>query len=193
MKGFINNIPSFGHGQFLSAPEDADGISNLTVRYTGTELPADNIVGTVSVSQNGFQFQIGNPVPHLEQLSLGSIHAADLGRNTENVSGFKSLQEIDIRTSQRVKDSMSVLSKSFEEVTAIKDRVEQVCGKNLKTNMQHLQQEHNNLTISRQYLENSSKAQAFAEMTKNIIKENAGRSSMAQAHQNPKKVLTLLK
>ncbi|MED5241307.1 MAG: hypothetical protein VYA66_05150, partial [SAR324 cluster bacterium] len=123
----------------------------------------------------------------------GSIHAADLGRNTENVSGFKSLQEIDIRTSQRVKDSMSVLSKSFEEVTAIKDRVEQVCGKNLKTNMQHLQQEHNNLTISRQYLENSSKAQAFAEMTKNIIKENAGRSSMAQAHQNPKKVLTLLK
>ena len=132
VKGFINSVPSFGHGQFLSAPEDADGISNLTVRYTGAEVPADNIVGTVSVSQNGFQFQIGNPVPHLEQLSLGSIHAADLGRDTENVSGFKSLQEIDIRTSQRVKDSMFVLAKSFEEVTAIKDRVEQVCGKNLK-------------------------------------------------------------
>ena len=192
VKGFINNIPSFGHGQFLSVPEDTDGLSNLTVRYTGAEVPADNIVGTVSVSQNGFQFQIGNPEPHLEQLSLGSIHAADLGRDTENVSGFKSLQEIDIQTGQRVKDSMCVLAKSFEEVTAIKDRVEQVCGKNLKTNMQHLQQEHNNLT-SRQNLENSSKAQAFAEMTKNIIKENAGRSSMAQAHQNPKKVLTLLK
>ena len=42
-------------------------------------------------------------------------------------------------------------------------------------------------------LENVAKAQAFAEMTKHIITENAGRSSMAQAHQNPKTVLTLLK
>jgi hypothetical protein len=156
-------------------------------------LPADNIAGTISVSQNGLQFQLGNPVPHVGQLSLGSIHAADLGRETENVSGFKSLQEIDIQTGQRVKDSMSVLAKSFAEVTALKDRVEKVCGKTLKTNLQHLQLEHNNLIISATNLENSSKAQAFAEITKNIITENAGRSSMAQAHQNPKKVLTLLK
>ena len=193
VKGFINSVPSFGHGQFLSAPEDADGIGKLTVRYTGTEVPADNIAGTVSVSQNGFKFQLGNPVSHVEQLSLGSIHAADLGRETENVSGFKSLQEIDIRTGQRVKDSLCVLAKSFEEVTAVKDRVEKVCGKTLKTNLQHLQEEHNNLIISGTNLENSSSAQAFAEITKNIIKENAGRSSMAQAHQNPKTVLTLLK
>ena len=109
------------------------------------------------------------------------------------MSGFKSLQEIDIRTGQRVKDSLCVLAKSFEEVTAVKDRVEKVCGKTLKTNLQHLQLEHDNLIISGTNLENSSSAQAFAEITKNIIKENAGRSSMAQAHQNPKTVLTLLK
>jgi flagellin len=42
VKGFINDIPSFGHGQFLSAPADADGIGELTVRYTGNEVPADN-------------------------------------------------------------------------------------------------------------------------------------------------------
>ena len=193
VKGFINAIPSFGHGQFLSAPADADGIGKLTVRYSGTELPADNIAGTVSVSQNGFQFQLGNPVPHIEQLSLGSIHAVELGRETENVSGFQSLQEIDIRTGQRVKDAMCVLEKSFAEVSAVKDRVEKLCGKTLKTSLLHLQQEHSNLIVSRPNLENSSKAQAFAEMTKKIITENAGRSSMAQAHQNSKTVLTLLK
>jgi hypothetical protein len=193
VKGFINDISSFGHGQFLSAPDEAEGIGKLTVRYTGNEVPADNIAGTVSVSQNGFQFQLGNPVPHVEQLSLGSIHATDLGSETDNVSGFQSLQDIDIRTGQRVKDSMCVLAKSFAEVTAVKDRVEKICGKTLKTNLQHLQQEHNNLIISSPNLENSGKALAFAEMTKNIITENAGRSSMAQAHQNPKTVLTLLK
>ena len=193
VKGFINDIPSFGHGQFLSAPADADGIGELTVRYTGNEVPADNIAGTVSVSQNGFQFHLENPVPRIEQLSLGSIYAADLGRETENISGFQSLQEIDIRTGQRVKDSISVLAKSFAEVTAVIDRVEKFCGKTLKTNLQYLQKEHNKLTISRPNLENSQSAKAFAEITKNIITENAGISSMAQANQNPKSVLSLLK
>jgi flagellin-like hook-associated protein FlgL len=56
-----------------------------------------------------------------------------------------------------------------------------------------LQKEHNKLTISRPNLENSQSAKAFAEITKNIITENAGRSSMAQANQNPKTVLSLLK
>jgi hypothetical protein len=193
VKGFINAIPSFGQGQFLSAPADADDIGELTVRYTGNEVPADNIAGTVSVSQNGFQFQLGNPVSHVEQLSLESINAADLGRETENVSGFQSLQEIDIRTGQRVKDSMCILAKSFAEITAVKDRVEKVCDKTLKINLLYLQQEHNKLNIFRPNLENSGSAQVFAEITKNIITENAGRSSMAQAHQNPKMVLKLLK
>jgi flagellin-like hook-associated protein FlgL len=193
VKGFINAIPSFGQGQYLSAPADADGIGELTVRYTGNEVPADNIAGTVSVSQNGFQFQLGNPVSHIEQLSLESINAADLGRETENVSGFQSLQEIDIRTGQRVKDSMCILAKSFAEITAVKDRVEKVCDKTLKINLLYLQQEHNKLNIFRPNLENSGSAQVFAEITKKIITENAGRSSMAQAHQNPKMVLKLLK
>ena len=193
VKGFINAIPSLGHGQFLSAPADAEGIGELTVRYTGNEVPADNIAGTVSVAQNGFLFHLENPVSHIEQLSLGSINAADLGRETENVSSFQSLQEINIWTGQRVKDSMCVLAKSYAEITALKNRVEKVCGKTLKTNLQYLQQEHNKLNIFRPSLENSGSAQAFAEITKHIITNNAGRSSMAQAYQNPKMVLKLLK
>ena len=193
VRGFINAIPSLGQGQFLTVPSDAGDIGELTVRYTGNEVPADNIAGTVSVSQNGFQFHLGNTISHSEQLSLGSINAADLGRGTENISGFQSLQEIDIRTTQRVKDSMCVLAKSFSEIANVKDRVEKVCSKNLKTNLQYLQKEHNKLNILRPSLESSGSAQAFAEITKNIITKNAVRSSMAQAYQNPKMVLKLLK
>ena len=193
VSGFINNIPGHGHGQFLSAPDDAEGMGKLTIRYTGIEVPEENIAGTVSVSQNGFQFKLVNPGQNLEKLSLRSIHTTDLGRDTVNISDFKSLQEIDIKNIQCVKDSMAVLAKSFAEVTSLKDRVEKVCDKSLKTNLLHLKKEHNNLNISRLNLENSTKAQAFAEITKHIITENAGRSSMAQANQNPKKVLTLLK
>jgi len=116
-----------------------------------------------------------------------------LGKETENVSGFQSLQEIDLRSVQRVKDTLCVVDKSMSEVSAVKARVEFVCGETLKSSMQHLQQEHNRIIVSHPILENSGKAMAFAELTKNIITENSGRSSMAQAHQNPKYVLTLLK
>ena len=42
-------------------------------------------------------------------------------------------------------------------------------------------------------IQNSGNARAFAELTKNKITENSGRSTMAQAHQDPDAVLTLLK
>ena len=126
-------------------------------------------------------------------ICLKSIHASDLGKEIENVSGFNSLQDIDIKTSQNVKDSLCVINKSIDEVTAVRVKVEFVCGKTLKNNIQNLQREHYKLIESSHNIENSRNAKAFAELTKNKITENSSRSSMAQAHQNPDAVLTLLK
>ena len=42
-------------------------------------------------------------------------------------------------------------------------------------------------------IQNSGNARAFAELTKNQITENSGRSKMAQAYQDPDAVLSLLK
>ena len=61
LKGTINGMPCLGHGQFLSVPAETEDISGLTVRYYGSEVPADKVAGTVSVIQNGFQFRVGMP------------------------------------------------------------------------------------------------------------------------------------
>ena len=193
VSGSINGIQCSGHGQFLSCPEEAEGIGKLTIRYSGNEIPSDSIAGIVSVSQNGFQFLTGNTMQSVEKLCLKSIHASDLGMETDNVSGFKSLQDINILTGQSVKDSLCVIVKSLSEVTDVKANVSFVCGETLKSNMLNLKQEHDRLVDSDPNLENSLYAKAFAELTKNKITENSGESSIAQAHQNPKSVLTLLK
>jgi len=193
IKGSINGIECLGHGQFLSTSDDTEDISKLTVRYTGNEVPKNKIAGVVSVSQNGFQFFSGNSDSSVEQLCLKSIHASDLGKETENVSGFNSLQDIDIKNSQSVKDSLCVIKRSLEEVSAVKEKIELVCGKTLKSNIHNLQQEHYNLVDSHHNIKNSGNAKAFAELTKNKITEDSGQSSKAQAHQNPGAVLTLLK
>ena len=193
IKGSINGVPCLGRGQFLSAPIDIDELSELIVRYAGDEVPSIKKVGVVTVSQNSFQFLDGSSYSFVKQLCLKSIHASELGKETENISGFKSLQDIDIKTSQRAKDSLCVIKKSLEEVIAVKEKVELVSGKTLKSNIQNLKQEHDKLVDSKHNIKSSGNARAFAELTKNKITENSSRSNLAQAHQNPDSVLTLLK
>ncbi len=193
IKGSINGVPCLGRGQFLSAPKDVDELSELIVRYAGDEVPSIKKVGVVTVSQNSFQFLDGSSYFFVRQLCLKSIHASELGKETENISGFKSLQDIDIKTSQRAKDSLWVIKKSLEEVIAVKEKVELVSGKTLKSNIQNLKQEHDKLVDSKHNIKSIGNARAFAELTKNQITENSSRSNLAQAHQNPDSVLTLLK
>ena len=53
IKGAINGIQCFGHGQFLSAPEEVEEISKLTIRYSGNKTPIEKIAGIVSVGVVG--------------------------------------------------------------------------------------------------------------------------------------------
>ena len=193
LKGTINGMPCLGHGQYLSVHSETEDISGLTVRYYGSEAPADKVAGTVSVIQNGFQFRVGIPEPHIELLSLASIHTSHLGVDTENVSGFNSLQEIDIQTEQRIKDSMRVLEKSLKEISEVRARVKVFCDTTFNDSMKNLRNEYDKLVITEQNIENSEEAHVFAEQTGNIIAKNLVRSTEAQAHQNQETVLSLLK
>ena len=191
--GTINGIKCNGHGQFLTVPENKEGISGLTVRYTGNELPPECFAGIVSVVQNGFQFLAGNSNFQSNKLSLRNFHASYLGMETENVSGFKSLQEINVLSSQKVKDSITVLKKSLSEVTAVKDKIESVCYEIIKDEMRELQEKFGRKLFT-SYIPNiEDNVQALAEQTKNKMTEDTSKSSMAQAHQDQGNVLSLLK
>ena len=138
--GTINGIKCIGHGQFLTVPENQEDIGGLTVRYTGNVVPHECFAGIVSVVQNGFQFVTGSSNYQSNQLSLRNFHASYLGMETENVSGFKSLQDINVLSSQKVKDSITVLKKSLSEVTEVKDKIESVCYSIIKDEMRELQE-----------------------------------------------------
>jgi len=191
--GTINGIKCIGHGQFLTVPENQEDFGGLTVRYTGNEVPEEFFAGIVSVVQNGFQFLTGSSNYQSNQLSLRNFHASYLGKETENISGFKSLQDINVLSSQKVKDSITVLEKSLSEVTVVKDRIESVCYSIIKNEMRELQDKFDRKLFSNQVLDSDNNVQALAEQTKNIITEDTSKSSMAQAHQDQSNVLSLLK
>ena len=191
--GTINNIKCVGHGQFLTVPENNQDIGGLTVRYTGNELPPEGFAGIVSVVQNGLKFIKGNSIYPYNQLSLRNFHASYLGMETENVSGFKSLQDINVLSPQKVKDSIIVLKKSLSEVKDVKDKIESVCYSIIKDEMRELQEKFGRKLFTNQIPTSDENVQALAEQTKSKIKEDKCESSMAQAHQNQGNVLSLLK
>ena len=191
--GTINGIKCIGHGQFLTVPENHEDIKGLTVRYTGNEVPSECFAGIVSVVQNGFQFLTGSSNYQSNQLSLRNFHASFLGMETDNVSGFKSLQEINVLSSQKVKDSITVLEKSLSEVTEVKDKIESVCYSIIKNEMRELQEKFDRKLFPNNVHDSEENVQVLAEQTKNIITEDTSKSSMAQAHQDQSNVLSLLK
>ena len=191
--GTINGIKCIGHGQFLTVPENHEDIRGLTVRYTGNEVPSECFAGIVSVVQNGFQFLTGSSNYQSNQLSLRNFHASFLGMETENVSGFKSLQDINVLSSQKVKDSITVLEKSLSEVTEVKDKIESVCYSIIKNEMRELQEKLDRKLFPNNVHDSEENVQVLAEQTKNIITEDTSKSSMAQAHQDQSNVLSLLK
>ena len=191
--GTINGIKCIGHGQFLTVPENHEDIRGLTVRYTGNEVPSECFAGIVSVVQNGFQFLTGSSNYQSNQLSLRNFHASFLGMETENVSGFKSLQDINVLSSQKVKDSITVLEKSLGEVTEVKDKIESVCYSIIKNEMRELQEKLDRKLFPNNVHDSEENVQVLAEQTKNIITEDTSKSSMAQAHQDQSNVLSLLK
>ncbi len=191
--GTINGITCVGHGQFLSVPVEHEHLGGLTIMYTGNETPPEYYAGTVSVAQNGFQFLSGNNTSQVQQLSLRNMHASSLGMEIENVSGFKSLQEINILSGQKIKDSISVLEKSMKEISVVKDKVESICYETFKNKIKDLQEEYGSILFTNQNPVIGQNVQVLAEQTKNRISEDSGQSSMAQAHQNHKTVLSLLK
>ena len=112
---------------------------------------------------------------------------------TENVSGIKSLQDINVLSSQKVKDSIKVLEKSSSEVTEVKDKIESVCYSIIKNEMRELQEKLDRKLFPNNVHDSEENVQVLAEQTKNIITEDTSKSSMAQAHQDQSNVLSLLK
>ena len=191
--GSINGIECIGHGQFLTVPDNHEHISGLTVRYTGNKLPHESFAGIVSVVQNGFQFVSGSNNNKDNQLSLRNFHASYLGMETENVSGFKSLQNINVLSSQKVKDSITVLKKSLNEVTEVKEKIESDCYSIIKVEMKELQEKFGRKLFTNLIPDSEDNVQALAEQTKSKITEDTSESSMAQEHQDQSNVLSLLK
>jgi len=195
MKGTINGEPCEGCGQTLVGSPQSALIAGLAVRYTGAAedltLPK---VGTVSVLQNAIPLHIdGKLLPTAPRLSLRSFRVHDLGRNVSNKSGFRSLEDVHLRTVQGAKDTEAVLDGALSELGKIQEQLDELDHRTLRENVRKLKHEHARLNQDGTAIEDSEQAQAVAEYTRDQIITKSRESVVAQANQQPQAVLSLLK
>ena len=112
VEGEINGGSVFGHGQVLTGAPGAENAEGLQLCYSGEQAPAGDFVGTVTVSQNLWHFQIGANDGQMTSISLRSTHSWDLGKGVSNESGFQSLKDIDVLQVDKATDSIRVIDKA---------------------------------------------------------------------------------
>lgn len=190
--GKIQGEVAFGKGQVLQGGSftRAEG---LQVRYTGTKgADGGEFVGTVTVTQNAMAFQIGGNAGQTVTHSLRDVSAKGLGRAVENLSGFQSLNEVDVRTQQGAQDAIRLIDRAIEEISASRAKMGAFQKDQLQSNLSYLRNAHENVTNAESVIRDTDVAEEMALFTRNQIMMEANMAMLAQANQAPSMLMRLL-
>ena len=220
IKGVINGESALGKGRILQGIAGAQCIDGLMIRYSGDdpiglqaecevydkvdestesekaesdEIPeGGKAVGRVFVSQKSLKFQVGANQDQTVGISLESTHSDTLSRGMLNKSGFKSLNDVDVRSFQGATDALSLVDKAINEVTASRGALGAFQKNTLESNLSNLRVASENLISAESVIRDVDMASEMAEFTKHQIMSQSATAMLAQANQIPPNVLRLL-
>jgi flagellin len=190
--GKIQGEVAFGKGQVLKggAFTQADG---LEVVYTGSKgSESGEFVGSVTVTQNSMYFQVGANSGQTATHSIREITSKGLARAVENLSGFKSLADLDVRTTQGAQDAIRLIDKAIQEVSGTRSRMGAFHKNNLQSNLNYLRSAHENVTKAESVIRDTDVAEEMTLYTRNQIMMEANVAMLAQANQAPSALMRLL-
>lgn len=210
--------PAIGDGQQLTAAPGtvAEG---LTIRYSAEpddivyevfnrknneiagmlirqmerdEMIGEDIDGYVHVSQRSLAFQVGPNEGQQRKLSIQSVHPANLSRNIDNDSQFRSLNDIEVLSYEAATDALRMIDAAIEEVSSLRGDLGSFQKNALEANLNNLRISKENMTSAESTLADADMAEEMSDLVKNQILMSSGTAMLAQANQVPQSVLTLL-
>ena len=220
IKGTINGESAVGNGRVLTGITGASCVDGLSVRYSGTEkigiqeecvvydrvdenaedqpaeaeqIPAEGkSVGRAFVTQKSLKFQVGANQGQTVGISLGSTHSDNLARGVLNISGFRSLNEVDVTSFQGATDTLALVDEAINGVTQLRGSLGAFQKNTLESNLSNLRVANENLISAESIIRDVDMAAEMAEFTKHQIMMQSSTAMLAQANQIPPNVLRLL-
>ncbi len=192
--GEIAGEEASGRGQILSGGPGSGVAEGLSVRYTGENKPIEptGFAGTVTFMQNSMNFQIGQNTDHNTAMSFKSVRGAELANGVRNESSFRSLDEISLMDNQKALDSMRLIDRAIEEVSATRGDMGAFQKNLLESNLNYLRIAHENTLSSESVVRDADMASEMANFTRNQIMMESSVAMLAQANQRPLQILKLL-
>ena len=222
VKGTINGESAVGKGQILTGVEGAKCVDGLSVRFYGEgkdllvppsctvadlEIPEGELppqeqpleiaeggtsVGRVFVAQNSMKFQVGANKGQTVGISVESTGAENLAKGVSNLSGFDSLADVDVTNFQGAQDTLKMVDKAIQDITAIRGKLGAFQKNTLEANLSNLRIANENLISSESVIRDVDMAKEMAQFTRNQIMTQSATAMLAQANQLPQNVLQLL-
>ncbi|MGK0288838.1 MAG: flagellin [bacterium] len=201
--GTINGETATGHGQTMTGIRGNRTTDGLTVRFGGdldvngegkpTADPENGVaVGSVNVTQNSLNFQVGANRGQTVSVSLDSTSTTQLSKNIENMSNFGSLSEIDVMTTEGAQDTITLIDEALNQVSQKRADLGSFQKNTLESNLSNLRTASENLVAAESSIRDADMAAEVAEFTRNKIMQKSATAMLAQANQAPTNILRLL-
>lgn len=197
LKGTINGEATIGKGEVMTGISGNKKTDGLSVKFHSTDpeftdSEEGTFVGKVNVTQNALTFQIGPGQGQKVNIALQNVSSGTLARGVENKSGFTSLADVDVRTSQGAQDTMTLIDKAINDIIKVRAELGAFQNNTLEINVANMQIAKENMVAAESAIRDTDMAAEMAEFTKNDLIMQSSAAMLAQANQIPQKVMRLL-
>ncbi len=192
----------YGEGKDLLAPpqcevadlEMAEGEEGMQIQEPQPlEIPESGLsVGRVFVAQNSMRFQVGSNKGQTVGISVSSANPENMAKGVANHSGFRNLNDVDVRNFQGAQDTLTLVDEAIDKVTSDRGHLGAFQKNTLEANLSNLRIANENLVSSESVIRDVDMAKEMAQFTRNQIMSQAATAMLAQANQLPNNVLQLL-
>ena len=221
VEGTIGGEIALGKGQMLSGV-DGTPIEGLTIEYSKTlgtkEIPINDengiqvgvqyldesnedvvgspddpkVEGFVHVSQRSLAFHIGPKDSQKASLAFANVRTNNLAKGYANKSGFDSLADLDLRTTQGARDAINMIDDAIDQVSKVRAEMGSFQKNALESNLNNLRVTEENLTQAESTIRDADMAKEMSKLTSGQMMLSASTAILSQANQVPNSVLELI-
>ncbi len=185
-----NDLNEFTHNP---APKFDNDLFELESRESALPEYKGAEVGTIDVTTHALIFYTGGTNEKQIKVLLPNTDSSQLGRSIENESQFGSLRDLDIRSVQGALDANKLIDNAIKEISDLQSQLGGVERRTLTSNIASLGIAKENIINAESTINDTTSAVQMAEHTRNQILNQSNLALLAQAHQSPRHVLTLLR
>lgn len=193
--GTIGGNAATGSGQFLTG-NAGTAVDGLTLKYT-SNVTAGADQGSVTVTNNSLNFQIGAFAGQTASLAISSMASTNLGTAASGTTTLSSvsLANIDVTSfnGEGAQDAIRVIDDAISQVTELRSQLGSFQKDILESTVSTLGVAKQNLASSESNIRDADFAEEMMKNSRSQILSQTGMSMLTQANQSGQAVMSLFR